>query len=180
MKDCETQGKLLSATISPSEAVSLTLIDGKSNFNYQKLTLMTKSLTDGPNFESFNVQNQIKKELSRVIERSNSCMKCGNALTKGHLNVCPAQRIFCKTYRRNFAKLCKSRNKLPSVNIVSDNHVNIANSVPPEKSWSDNQEMCGVINTWNGNGPREDDNVSVWSVRTISTRTDWKLENSWT
>ena len=98
-------------------------------------------------------------------------MKCANALTKGHLNVCPAKDITCRNcnYKGHFAKLCKSRNKRPTVNTVTDNYVNTENCtfVPPENSWAENQKSCDVINAWNEYGQSDDDNFSVLSVRTI-------------
>ena len=98
-------------------------------------------------------------------------MKCGNTFTKGHLNVCPAKDITCKNcnYKGHFAKLCKSRNKRPTVNTVSDNYVITENCTyaPPENSWTEDQESCDVINAWNEYGQSDDDEFSVLSVRTI-------------
>ena len=171
MKNRDTQRKLLSATISPSEALNQALIVKKGYFNHQKLTNMSRSSTNGTTFKSFNNHNQIKKEPSVNIERSNSCMKCGNTFTKGHLNVCPAKDITCKNcnYRGHFAKLCKSRNKRPTVNTASDNYVNTENCTytPPENSWTEDQESFHVINAWNEYGQSDDDDFSVLSVRTI-------------
>ena len=171
MKNTDTQRKLLSATISPSEALNQALTDKKGHFDNQKLTNMSRSSNNGTTFKSFNNHNQIKKEPSLNIERSNSCMKCGNAITKGHLNVCPAKDITCKNcnYKGHFAKLCKSRNKRPTVNTASDNFVNTENCTyaPPENSWAEDQESCDVINAWNEYGQSVDDNFLVLSVRTI-------------
>ena len=132
---------------------------------------MAKSPTNGLFFESFNNHNQIKKEPSFNIERSNACMKCGNPFTKGHLNVCPAKDITCKNcnYKGHFAKQCKSRNKRPTVYTVIDNYVNTENFTyaSPESSWGENQESCNVINGWNEYGQSDDDDFSVLSVRTI-------------
>ena len=150
LKNTDTQRKLLSATISQSEALNQALIDEKGYFNHQKLTNMSRSSTNGTIFISFNNCNQIKKEPSLNIERSNSCMKCGNVFTKGHLNVCPAKDITCKNcnYKGHFAKLCKSRNKRPTINTVSHNYVITENCkyAPPENSRVDDQESCDVIN----------------------------------
>ena len=171
MKNTDTQRKLLSATISPSEALNQALIDEKGYFNHEKLTNMSRSSTNGTTFKSFNNHNQIKKEPSLNIERSNSCMKCGNAFTKGHSNVCPAKDITCKNcnYRGHFAKLFKSRNKRPTVNTVSDNYVNTENCryTPPENSWTEDHESCDVINAWNEYGQSDNDDFSVLSVRLI-------------
>ena len=98
-------------------------------------------------------------------------MKCGSPITKGHLNVFPAKEIKRKNfnYKGNFATLCKSRNKRPTVNTVNDNYVNTENCtyVSPESSWGDNQESCDVINSWKKHGHSDDDDFSVLSVRTI-------------
>ena len=138
MKNTDTQRKILSATIRPSEALNQALIDKKRCFNHKKLTNMARSSTNGTTFKSFNNHNQIKKEPNLDIERSNSCIKCENAFTKGHLNVCPAKDITCKNcnYKGHFAKLCKSRNKRPTVNTVLDTFANTENCtyVPPETS----------------------------------------------
>ena len=139
----------------------------KSYFNHRKLIIMARSLTNGPTFKSFNSNNQIKKEPSFNIERSNACMKCRNRLTKEHLNVCPVKETTCKNYNYKgyFAFLRQSRNKRTSVKTVTDNHVITENCmhVPPESSWSENQETCGV----NENGQSDDDSFSVLSVSTI-------------
>ena len=138
MRNTDTQRKLLSAGISPTEALNQALIDEKGYFNHQKLTNMARSPTKGTTFKSFNNHNQIKKEASLNIERSNTCMKCENPFTKGHLNVSPAKDITCKNcnYKEHFAKLCKSRNKRLTVNTVNDNYVNTENCtyVSPESS----------------------------------------------
>ena len=178
MKNTDTQRKLLSATISPSEALNQALIDEKGYFNHHKLTNMSRSSTNGTTFKSFNNHNQIKKEPSLNIERSNSCMKCGNTFTKGHLNVCPAKDITCKScnYKGHFAKLCKSRNKRPTVNTVSDNYVNNENCTytPPENSWMEDQKLCDVVNAWNEYGQSDDDN---FSVRTVYNKNGLETKN---
>ena len=139
MRNTDTQRKLLSVRISPTEALNQALIDKKGYFNHQKLTNMARSSTNGTTFKSFNNHNQIKKEPSLNIERSNTCMKCGNPFTKGHLNVCPAKDITCKNcyYKGHFAKLFKSSNKRPTVNTANDNYVITENCtyVSPESSW---------------------------------------------
>ena len=136
---------------------------------------MARSLTNGTTFKSFNNHNQIK-EPSLNIERKNSCINCGNGFTKGHLNVCPVKDKTCKNcnYKRHFAKLCKSRNKSPTVNTVTDNYVNTENCtfVPPENSWAEHQESGDVINEWNEYGQSDDDDFSVLSVRTIYHKND--------
>ena len=95
MKNTKTQRILLSATISPLKALNHALIDKNGYFNHQNLTNMARSLTNGPTCKSFNVSNQVKKEPSLNMGRRNSCMKSGIAITKGHLNFCPAKEITC-------------------------------------------------------------------------------------
>ena len=96
-------------------------------------------------------------------------MKCANAFTKGHLNVCPAKDITGKkcNYRGRFAEPSKSRNKRPPVKFVNDNLVNNIGrtNIPPENFWSDFQETCVVINARNENGQSDDGNFSVLSIR---------------
>ena len=105
-------------------------------------------------------------------------MKCGNTFTKGHLNVCPAKDITCKScnYKGHFAKLCKSRNKRPTVNTVSDNYVNNENCTytPPENSWMEDQKLCDVVNAWNEYGQSDDDN---FSVRTVYNKNGLETKN---
>ena len=64
LRNSETQRKLLSANISPSQALGLALIDDKGYFNHQKLTNMAKS-TNGPSFNSFSAKNHGKKSQHR-------------------------------------------------------------------------------------------------------------------
>ena len=184
MKNTDTQRKLLSATISPSEALTQALIDEKGYFDHQKLTNMSRSSTNGTTFKSFYNHNHIKKEPSLNIERSNSCMKCENTFTKGPLNVYSAKDITCKNcnYKGHFAKFCKSRNKRPTVNTVSDNYKNndICTYTPPENSWMEDQESCDVVNAWNEYGQSDDDDFSVLSVRTNYDKNGLETRNSWT
>ena len=87
-----------------------------------------------------------------------------------------AKDITCKNcnYKGHFAKLCKSRNKRPTVNTVSDNYVNTENCTytPPENSWMEEKESCDVINAWNEYGQSDNDDFSVLSVRTIYDNND--------
>ena len=180
MRITDTERKLLSATMSPAEGLNQTLIDENGFFNHQKLPNMTRSSTNGTVFKSFNNHNQIKKEPSLNIEHSNSCMKCGNPFKKGHLSLCPAKDNFQKcNYKGHFSKLCKSRNKRPTVNTVNDNYVNTENFtyVSQESSWGEKQESCGVINTWNEHGQSDDDDFSVVSVRRIYDKNGLEIRN---
>ena len=104
------------------------------------------------------------------IERSNTCMKCWNAFTKGHLNVCPAKEIVCNIckYKGHFGRLCKSKGRKPAVNIV-DEAVNSQNcSYSPEDLQVRSEEnFCGVINAWTEKGISDNADYSVLNIRTI-------------
>ena len=56
------------------------------------------------------------------IEKSNTCMKCGNAFTKGHSNVCPAKKILCNICKckGHFGRRCKSKERRPAVNNIDE------------------------------------------------------------
>ena len=74
-------------------------------------------------------------------------MKCGNAFTKGHLNVCPAKEKICNIckHKGHLGKLRKSKGRRPVVNNVEEN-VNSPNcSYSPEESQVNTYEnFCGV------------------------------------
>ena len=96
MKNCDLQRRLLSETLNPMDAPNQAIIDEKSYYNKLKLTSMTRSFNaKGSSGRVYTNLNNVKKEPSLNIERSNTCMKCGNAFTKGHLNVCPAKENDC-------------------------------------------------------------------------------------
>ena len=114
MKNCDLQRRLLSETLNPLDALKQAFIDEKGYYNHLKLTNMTRSFnTTGNSGRVYKNFNNVKKEPSLNIERSNTCMKCGNAFTKGHLNVCPAKEIVCNIckYKGHFGRLCKSKRK---------------------------------------------------------------------
>ena len=97
-------------------------------------------------------------------------MKCGNAFTKVHLNVCPVKEIVCNNckYKRHFGRLCKSKGRKPAVNIV-DESVNSQNcSYSPEDLQARSEEnFCGVINAWTEEGTSDNDDYFVLNIRTI-------------
>ena len=64
------------------KSLNQALIDEKGYFNHQKLTNMARSSTNGPTVKPFNSHNQIKKEPSLIIERSDACMESWNPLRK--------------------------------------------------------------------------------------------------
>ena len=123
MKNCDLQRRLLSETLNPLDALNQAIIDEKGYYNHLKLTNMTRFFnTTGNSGRGYKNFNNVKKEPSLNIERSNTCMKCGNAFTKGHLNVCPAKEIVCNIckYKGHFGRLCKSKGRKPAVNTVDE------------------------------------------------------------
>ena len=114
--------------------------------------------------------NNVKKEPSLNIERSNTCMKCGIAFTKGHLNVCPAKEIICNIckYKGNFGRLCKSKGRKSAVNTVEEvlNSQNCSYS-PEDPQAKVEENFCGVINAWTEEGISDNEDYSVLNIRTI-------------
>ena len=100
--------------------------------------------------------NNVKKEPSLNIEGSKTCMKCGNAFTKGHLNVCPAKEIISK-----YEGLCKSKGKKPAVKTVEET-VNSQNSSysPGDLQARSEESFCCVINAWNKEGISDNDDYT--------------------
>ena len=121
MKNCDLQRRLLSKTLNPVDAFNQAIIDEKGYYNHLKLKNMTRSSIGnrGRVYKNFNA---VKKEPSLNIEKSSTCMKCGNAFTKGHLNVCLAKEKICNIckYKGHFGRLCKSKGRRPSVNNVEE------------------------------------------------------------
>ena len=114
--------------------------------------------------------NNVKKEPSLNKERSNTCMKCGSAFTKGHLNVCPAKEVICNVckYKGHFERLCKSKGRKPAVNTVEEvvNSQNCPYS-PKDPQARIEENFCGVVNAWTEEGISENDDYSVLSIRVI-------------
>ena len=106
-------------------------------------------------------------------------MKCGNAFTKGHLNVSPAKEIVCIIckYTGHFGRLCKSKGRKPAVNTV-DETVNSHNcSYSPEDLQARSKEsFCGVINAWTEEGISDNDDYSVLNIRTIYDTNGWETK----
>ena len=142
---------------------------------------MTRSFnTTGSSGRVYKNFNNKKKEPSLNIERSNTCMKCRNAFTKGHLNMCPAKEIACNNckYKGLFGRLCKSKGRKPAVNIV-DEAVNTQNcSYSPEDLQARSEEnFCGVINAWTDEGISDNDDYSVLNIRTIYDINGLEIKN---
>ena len=108
---------------------------------------MTRSFnTTGSSGRKTKNFNNVKKEPSLNIERSNTCMKCGNAFTKGHLNLRSAKEIFCKIYKYkgHFGRLCKSKGRKPAVNTVDETVISQNCSYSPEDLQARSKEnFCG-------------------------------------
>ena len=171
MKNCDLQRRLLSETPNPVDAINQAFFDEKSYYKNLKLTNMTRSFNKtGRSGRVYKIFNNVKKEPNLNIERSNTCMKCGNAFTKGHLNVCPAKEIICNIckYKRHFEKLCKSKGRKPAVNTVEEvvNSQNCSYSTEDPKARIE-ETFCGVINDWTEEGISDKDDYSVLNIRTI-------------
>ena len=114
------------------------------------------------------------------IEKSNTCMKCGNAFTKGHLNVCTAKKLLCNIckYKGHFGRLCNWKGRKPAVNIVDETVIGQNCSYSPEDLQARSEEnLCGVINAWTEEGISDNDDYSVFNIRTIYDTMAWKLRN---
>ena len=88
--------------------------------------------TNGPSSKSFNLNYKVKKEPSPKIEKKQHLYE-----NEKSLNVFPARDINCKNcnYKGHFAKLCKSKNKRPSVKLVNDSVTSeFSKYVPSEDS----------------------------------------------
>ena len=171
LKNCDLQRRLLSETLNPVDALNQAIIDEKGYNNHLKLTNMTRSFnTTGSSGRVFKNFNNVKKEPSLNIERSNTCLKCGNAFTKGHLNVCPAKEIVCNIckYKGHFGRLCKSKGRKLAVNTVEEtaNSQNCSHS-PEDLQARSEENLCGVINAWTEEGISDNDDCSVLNIRTI-------------
>ena len=123
MRNCDLQRRLLSETLNPMDVLKQAIIDEKGYYYHLKVANMTKSFnTTGSSCRVHKNFNNVKKEPSLKIEKSNTCMKCGNAFTKGHLNLCPAKESVCNIckYNGHFGRLFKSKGRKPAVNTVDE------------------------------------------------------------
>ena len=96
-------------------------------------------------------------------------MKCGNAFTKGHLNVFPAKEKICNIckHKGHFARLCKSKGRKPVVNNVENVNNPYCSYSPEEPQVNTNEKFCGVINAWTEEGTSDNDDYSVLNFRTL-------------
>ena len=132
---------------------------------------MTRSFnTTGSSGRVYKNFYNVKKGPSLSIERSNTCMNCENAFTKGHLNVCPAKEIICNVckYKGHFGRLCKSKGRNSAINFVEEtvNSHNCSYSSEGLQARSE-ENFCGVINAWTEEGISDNDDYSVLNIRTI-------------
>ena len=169
MKNCDSQQRLFSETLNPVDALNRANIDEKGYYNHLKRTNITRATNpnSGRVYKNFKT---LKKEPSLNVERSNTCMKCGNAFTEGHLNVCPAKEIICNfcKYKGHFGKLCESKGRRPVVNNVKENVNNPNCSDSPEDPQANADEnVCGVIKAWREEGTSYNDFYSVLNIRNI-------------
>ena len=132
---------------------------------------MTRSFnTTGSSGRVYKNFYNVKKEPSLSIERSNTCMKCGNAFTKGHLKVCPAKETICNVckYKGHFGRLCKSKGRNSAKKFVEETVISHNCSYSSEGLQARSEEnFCGVINVWTEEGISDNDDYSVLNIRTI-------------
>ena len=126
--------------------------------------------TTGTSVRVYKNFNNVKKEPSLNIKISHTCIKFGNAFTKGHLNVCPTKEIICNIckYKGPFGRLCKQKGRKPAVNTVEES-VNSQNCTyfPEDLQARSEEDFCGVINAWTEEGISDNDDYSVLIIRTI-------------
>ena len=124
--------------------------------------------TTGSSGRVYKTFNNGKKEPSLNIERSNTCMKCGNAFTKGHLNVSPAKEIVCNIckFKGHFGRLCKSKGRKPAVITVAETKNSQNRSYSTEDLQARSEEnFFGVINAWTKGGISDNDDYSARKPR---------------
>ena len=150
MKNCDLQRRLLSEFLNPVDALNQAIIDKKGCYYHLKETNIARSFnTAGCSGRVYIIFNNVKKEPTLNIERSNTCMKCGNAFTKVHLNVCPAKEIICNIckYKGHFWRLWKPKGRKPAVNTVEESVSSQNCSYSPEDLQARSEEnFLGVIN----------------------------------
>ena len=84
--------------------------------------------------------------------------------------MCPAKEIFCNIckYKGHFGRLCKSKGRKPAVNTVEEvvNSQNCSDS-PEDPQAKIEEVFCGVINAWTEERISDNDDFSVFNIRTI-------------
>ena len=120
--------KILAITFSEFWTLLDAAFKKRPNTTFERYKLLSQKQKDRESYEQFW---GALTDLASTCNIKESDITCKNCNYKGH-----------------FAKLCKSRNKRPTVNTVSDNYVNTENCTyaPLENSWAEDQESCDVIN----------------------------------
>ena len=159
MKNCYHQQRLLSETLN---TVNHAIIDEKGYYINLKLTNMTRvnNNNSGRAYKSFDSVKLQEPNLN--IWYSISWMMCGNAFTKGHLNVCPAKEIRCNICKnkghlrrlcierkRASCKYCRTKSKEYELSIFSsgskmNKEKNFGGGI---KAWTEG-ELATMMITW--------------------------------
>ena len=180
MRSCDLQRRLPSETLNPVDVLNQAIIDEKGHYNHLKLTNMTRANNNSSGRAKLNF-NTVKKEPSLNTEKSYTCMKSGNAFTKGHLNVCPAKVKICTIwkYKGHFGKLCKSKKRRLDVINVEENVNNQNFPCSPEDSLVNSEvNFCGVIiNAWTEERTSDNDDHSVLNIRSIYDNNGLETKN---
>ena len=96
-------------------------------------------------------------------------MKCGNAFTEKHLNVCTAKEILyniCK-HKGHLGRLCKSKGRRPVLNNVRDVNGQNCPYSPGDSQLNSEKKFCGRLNAWTEEGTSDNNDYSVLNIRTI-------------
>ena len=93
----------------------MALINEKGFLNHLKLTNNFKSY--GPPVRKSHNHFNVKREPTLNIERNNTCMKCGETFSNGHLAVCRVCTCTSCKFKGHFTSHCKFRRK--NVNLVN-------------------------------------------------------------
>ena len=165
------------------DTLNKAIIDEKGYYNHLKLTNMTRAsiVKSGRVHNTFHT---LKKKPNLNIEKSNTCMKCGNAFKKGHLNVCPAKEIICNicTNKGHFGRLCNSKGRRPTVINVEEVVNNQNCSYSPENPQARiDENFCGVIIAWGQKrGLATTTIIPCWLSELFTIPTALKSRNLWT
>ena len=84
--------------------------------------------------------------------------------------MCPAKELTCNIckYKGHFGRLCKSKERTPTINNVEEVLSNQNCSYSPENPQTRKDEnFCGVIDAWTEEGASDYDDYSVLNIRTI-------------
>ena len=99
------------------DASNQAIIGEKECFSHFNFTNMPRPHVNAKVYKNFN---PVKRELS--MKKQNSCMKSGEAFTKGYPNICPAKEFlynFCK-HKDHFGSLCIFKARKPLVSTAEE------------------------------------------------------------